>query len=182
MENVATGHYRNSARFLFVNAFIYFGHRMSFCSACCPIGKNKTRYFIFSCVHQRPVLFSCVAVSDIEDLPPAVQEKLFDEVLDRDVQKGDFPCCYGNRDHFRRLGNRIHDVLYQDICQTLAVLCYQCLCCQPSLHTVLTLAGCQPSPWILPAWFNHLSGDLLSLLQPAFVCTVHRAPYFDRNV
>lgn len=27
-------------------------------------------------------------VSDIEDLPPAVQEKLFDEVLDRDVQKG----------------------------------------------------------------------------------------------
>lgn len=26
--------------------------------------------------------------SDIEDLPPAVQEKLFDEVLDRDVQKG----------------------------------------------------------------------------------------------
>lgn len=28
-------------------------------------------------------------VSDIEDLPPAVQEKLFDEVLDRDVQKGD---------------------------------------------------------------------------------------------
>lgn len=27
-------------------------------------------------------------MSDIEDLPPAVQEKLFDEVLDRDVQKG----------------------------------------------------------------------------------------------
>lgn len=27
-------------------------------------------------------------LSDIEDLPPAVQEKLFDEVLDRDVQKG----------------------------------------------------------------------------------------------
>lgn len=26
--------------------------------------------------------------ADIEDLPPAVQEKLFDEVLDRDVQKG----------------------------------------------------------------------------------------------
>ena len=26
---------------------------------------------------------------DIEDLPPTVQEKLFDEVLDRDVQKGD---------------------------------------------------------------------------------------------
>lgn len=25
---------------------------------------------------------------DIEDLPPTVQEKLFDEVLDRDVQKG----------------------------------------------------------------------------------------------
>ncbi len=29
----------------------------------------------------------CVS-ADIEDLPPAVQEKLFDEVLDRDVQKG----------------------------------------------------------------------------------------------
>lgn len=26
--------------------------------------------------------------ADIEDLPPAVQEKLYDEVLDRDVQKG----------------------------------------------------------------------------------------------
>lgn len=26
--------------------------------------------------------------ADIEDLPPTVQEKLFDEVLDRDVQKG----------------------------------------------------------------------------------------------
>lgn len=37
--------------------------------------------------------------SDIEDLPPAVQEKLFDEVLDRDVQKGDSPRCYSNRDH-----------------------------------------------------------------------------------
>lgn len=31
--------------------------------------------------------FSCV-LADIEDLPPAVQEKLFDDVLDRDVQKG----------------------------------------------------------------------------------------------
>lgn len=30
---------------------------------------------------------ACV-FADIEDLPPAVQEKLFDEVLDRDVQKG----------------------------------------------------------------------------------------------
>lgn len=27
--------------------------------------------------------------ADIEDLPPTVQEKLFDEVLDRDVQKGE---------------------------------------------------------------------------------------------
>lgn len=26
--------------------------------------------------------------ADIEDLPPTVQEKVFDEVLDRDVQKG----------------------------------------------------------------------------------------------
>lgn len=32
-------------------------------------------------------LSPCVS-ADIEDLPPAVQEKLFDEVLDRDVQKG----------------------------------------------------------------------------------------------
>lgn len=31
--------------------------------------------------------FPCFS-ADIEDLPPAVQEKLFDEVLDRDVQKG----------------------------------------------------------------------------------------------
>ena len=27
-------------------------------------------------------------IIDVEDLPPNVQEKLFDEVLDRDVQKG----------------------------------------------------------------------------------------------
>lgn len=31
----------------------------------------------------------CFSFVDIEDLPPNVQEKLFDEVLDRDVQKGD---------------------------------------------------------------------------------------------
>lgn len=29
-----------------------------------------------------------MSCADIEDLPPNVQEKLFDEVLDRDVQKG----------------------------------------------------------------------------------------------
>lgn len=45
-------------------------------------------------------------VSDIEDLPPAVQEKLFDEVLDRDVQKGEIFTlvsfmaeCHGNAYH-----------------------------------------------------------------------------------
>lgn len=113
---------------------------MSFCSACCQTETAKTRYLVFSCVHQLPVLFSSVVVSDIEDLPPAVQEKLFDEVLDRDVQKGDFPCCYGNGGHFRSLGNQTHDV-DQDSCQTLPVLCYRHLCCQPSLHTVLTLAA-----------------------------------------
>jgi len=31
---------------------------------------------------------SPLSFADIEDLPPAVQEKLFDDVLDRDVQKG----------------------------------------------------------------------------------------------
>lgn len=34
------------------------------------------------------ILLFLFSLSDIEDLPPAVQEKLFDEVLDRDVQKG----------------------------------------------------------------------------------------------
>ena len=34
---------------------------------------------------------------DIEDLPPAVQEKLFDEVLDRDVQKGTAECSPASR-------------------------------------------------------------------------------------
>ncbi|KAJ7983591.1 hypothetical protein DPEC_G00376000 [Dallia pectoralis] len=47
-------------------------------------------------LHQRKGDFNCYFLSDlvtftlpadIEDLPPAVQEKLFDEVLDRDVQK-----------------------------------------------------------------------------------------------
>lgn len=36
------------------------------------------------------VFFFFFSPKDIEDLPPNVQEKLFDEVLDRDVQKGDF--------------------------------------------------------------------------------------------
>lgn len=46
-------------------------------------------------------------VTDIEDLPPAVQEKLFDEVLDRDVQKGEIftrsSQCRGNTYHMLRV-------------------------------------------------------------------------------
>lgn len=34
--------------------------------------------------------------ADIEDLPPTVQEKLFDEVLDRDVQKGEILTYFSN--------------------------------------------------------------------------------------
>lgn len=45
---------------------------------CVPLGDNE---------QENIICFSFV-FADIEDLPPAVQEKLFDEVLDRDVQKG----------------------------------------------------------------------------------------------
>lgn len=44
---------------------------------------------IFNFCYSLLFFYFCFFVSDIEDLPPAVQEKLFDEVLDRDVQKGE---------------------------------------------------------------------------------------------
>lgn len=39
-----------------------------------------------------PKCYIILFFEDIEDLPPNVQEKLFDEVLDRDVQKGKVTC------------------------------------------------------------------------------------------
>lgn len=49
------------------------------CPRCCvPLANNN---------HENIIPLPYVS-ADIEDLPPAVQEKLFDEVLDRDVQKG----------------------------------------------------------------------------------------------
>uniref|UniRef100_A0A6Q2WY43 ubiquitinyl hydrolase 1 n=1 Tax=Esox lucius TaxID=8010 RepID=A0A6Q2WY43_ESOLU len=57
---------------------------------------EQIRREIAASLHQRKGDFNCYFLSDlvtftlpadIEDLPPAVQEKLFDEVLDRDVQK-----------------------------------------------------------------------------------------------
>ncbi|KAK0146033.1 Ubiquitin thioesterase Zranb1 [Merluccius polli] len=62
----------------------------------CPELTEQIRREIASSLHQRKGEFACYFLSDlvtftlpadIEDLPPAVQEKLFDEVLDRDVQK-----------------------------------------------------------------------------------------------
>ncbi|CAL8305744.1 unnamed protein product [Boreogadus saida] len=62
----------------------------------CPELTEQIRREIASSLHQRKGDFACYFLSelvtftlpaDIEDLPPAVQEKLFDEVLDRDVQK-----------------------------------------------------------------------------------------------
>ncbi|MCJ8738851.1 hypothetical protein PDJAM_G00040470 [Pangasius djambal] len=62
----------------------------------CPELTEQIRREIAASVHQRKGDFSCYFLTDlvtftlpadIEDLPPAVQEKLFDELLDRDVQK-----------------------------------------------------------------------------------------------
>ncbi|XP_073775047.1 ubiquitin thioesterase ZRANB1 isoform X2 [Danio rerio] len=62
----------------------------------CPELTEQIRREISSSLHQRKGDFNCYFLTDlvtftlpadIEDLPPAVQEKLFDEVLDRDVQK-----------------------------------------------------------------------------------------------
>ncbi|XP_026872594.2 ubiquitin thioesterase ZRANB1 [Electrophorus electricus] len=62
----------------------------------CPELTEQIRREIAASLHQRKGDFSCYFLTDletftlpadIEDLPPAVQEKLFDEVLDRDVQK-----------------------------------------------------------------------------------------------
>ncbi|XP_051968803.1 ubiquitin thioesterase ZRANB1 [Xyrauchen texanus] len=62
----------------------------------CPDLTEQIRREISASLHQRKGDFNCYFLTDlvtftlpadIEDLPPAVQEKLFDEVLDRDVQK-----------------------------------------------------------------------------------------------
>uniref|UniRef100_A0A671N6A6 ubiquitinyl hydrolase 1 n=1 Tax=Sinocyclocheilus anshuiensis TaxID=1608454 RepID=A0A671N6A6_9TELE len=49
---------------------------------------NKQDHCRNTCVRDLSLMVSfLVCLTDIEDLPPAVQEKLFDEILDRDVQK-----------------------------------------------------------------------------------------------
>lgn len=62
----------------------------------CPELTEQIRREIAASLHQRKGDFACYFLTDlvtftlpadIEDLPPAVQEKVFDEVLDRDVQK-----------------------------------------------------------------------------------------------
>ncbi|XP_046888395.1 ubiquitin thioesterase Zranb1 [Hypomesus transpacificus] len=62
----------------------------------CPELTEQIRREIAASLHQRKGDFACYFLTDlvtftlpadIEDLPPAVQEKLFDEILDRDVQK-----------------------------------------------------------------------------------------------
>ncbi|KAL1264897.1 hypothetical protein QQF64_005252, partial [Cirrhinus molitorella] len=62
----------------------------------CPELTEQIRREISASLHQRKGDFNCYFLTDlvtftlpadIEDLPPAVQEKLFDEILDRDVQK-----------------------------------------------------------------------------------------------
>ncbi|XP_072293624.1 ubiquitin thioesterase zranb1-B isoform X1 [Eucyclogobius newberryi] len=62
----------------------------------CPELTEQIRREVAASLHQRKGDFTCYFLTDlvtftlpadIEDLPPAVQEKLFDEVLDRDVQK-----------------------------------------------------------------------------------------------
>ncbi|KAM4716230.1 ubiquitin thioesterase ZRANB1 [Anableps anableps] len=65
-------------------------------SMVCPELTEQIRREIAASLHQRKGDFACYFLADlvtftlpadIEDLPPAVQEKLFDDVLDRDVQK-----------------------------------------------------------------------------------------------
>ncbi|KAK7918802.1 hypothetical protein WMY93_010086 [Mugilogobius chulae] len=64
-------------------------------SLVCPELTEQIRREISSSLHQRKEpACSCLSElhtftlpAEIEDLPPAVQEKLFDEILDRDVQK-----------------------------------------------------------------------------------------------
>uniref|UniRef100_A0A8C9PIR5 Ubiquitin thioesterase ZRANB1 n=1 Tax=Spermophilus dauricus TaxID=99837 RepID=A0A8C9PIR5_SPEDA len=62
----------------------------------CPELTEQIRREVAASLHQRKGDFACYFLTDlvtftlpadIEDLPPTVQEKLFDEVLDRDVQK-----------------------------------------------------------------------------------------------
>ncbi|XP_030642286.1 ubiquitin thioesterase zranb1-B [Chanos chanos] len=62
----------------------------------CPELTEQIRREVAASLHQRKGDFPCyfftdvltfTLPADIEDLPPSVQEKLFDEVLDRDVQK-----------------------------------------------------------------------------------------------
>lgn len=163
MEHLAPGHYRNSAPFLIVNALIYFGQRMSFCSACCQTKRTK-QDISFSPAPTGDLSFSHVLWFQTSRICPLQFKKNYlmrcwtemskkvtsPVVMATEIISGVW--------EFRSTMYSIGTAAKVWLC------CYRYLCCQPSLRTVLTLAGCDPSPWILPVCFNHLSGDLLSLL------------------
>ncbi|XP_061665621.1 ubiquitin thioesterase ZRANB1 [Syngnathoides biaculeatus] len=89
-------------------------------SMVCPELTEQIRREIAASLHQRKGDFACYFLSDlvtftlpadIEDLPPSVQEKLFDEVLDRDVQKEleeDSPVINWSTEPGTRLDSRLY--------------------------------------------------------------------------
>ncbi|XP_061613229.1 ubiquitin thioesterase ZRANB1 [Phyllopteryx taeniolatus] len=89
-------------------------------SMVCPELTEQIRREIAASLHQRKGDFACYFLSDlvtftlpadIEDLPPSVQEKLFDEVLDRDVQKEleeDSPVINWSMELGTRLDSRLY--------------------------------------------------------------------------
>ncbi|CAH6793246.1 Zranb1 [Phodopus roborovskii] len=81
---------------LFLNACVSQQAAKCIPAMVCPELTEQIRREIAASLHQRKGDFACYFLTDlvtftlpadIEDLPPTVQEKLFDEVLDRDVQK-----------------------------------------------------------------------------------------------
>lgn len=54
----------------------------------CSIQQEEKMYFIIYILLFHSPDFVLIASSDIEDLPRHIQEQLFDEILDRDVQNG----------------------------------------------------------------------------------------------
>ncbi|KAJ8794047.1 hypothetical protein J1605_003457 [Eschrichtius robustus] len=86
----------------------------------CPELTEQIRREIAASLHQRKGDFACYFLTDlvtftlpadIEDLPPTVQEKLFDEVLDRDVQKV-LQATWGIYDKDSVLRKALHDSLH----------------------------------------------------------------------
>ncbi|XP_038599700.1 ubiquitin thioesterase ZRANB1 [Tachyglossus aculeatus] len=134
----------------------------------CPELTEQIRREVAASLHQRKGDFACYFLTDlvtftlpadIEDLPPTVQEKLFDEVLDRDVQKEleeESPIINWSLELASRLDSRLYalwnrtagDCLLDSVLQATWGLFDKDSVLRKALHD--SLHDC--SHWFYPRW------------------------------